>query len=109
MSTIGLPEAAQRLSIPYQDCHRLLLTGVIRGEKCGNRWIVSLADVERLAKKRIQPESKGGEMTRPTKAGLEDENSELREALEEISNRVADILADEVEEIDENSSDETRE
>ena len=46
---IGLAEAAQRLRLPYQDCHRLLLTGALRGEKRKGRWYVHLADVERLA------------------------------------------------------------
>ena len=104
-SEIGLAEAAQRLTIPYQDCHRLVLTGVIRGEKRGNRWMVPLADVERLARERI-PSGRGEDfMGKPTKAELENENSELREALEEISDRVADILAEEEEENDEDGGD----
>jgi Helix-turn-helix domain len=51
-SEIGLPEAAQRLRIPYQDCHRLVLTGVLRGRKRGNRWLVEVEDLERLAEDR---------------------------------------------------------
>ncbi len=46
---IGLAEAAQRLCLPYQDAHRLLLTGKLRGEKRKGRWYVSLDDVARLA------------------------------------------------------------
>ena len=46
---IGLAEAAQRLAIPYQDAHRLLLTGKLRGEKRKGRWYVSMTDVARLA------------------------------------------------------------
>ena len=46
---IGLAEAAQRLSLPYQDAHRLLLTGKLRGEKRKGRWYVSMNDVARLA------------------------------------------------------------
>jgi hypothetical protein len=46
---IGLAEAAQRLHLPYQDCHRLLLTGALRGEKRKGRWYVHLVDVEGLA------------------------------------------------------------
>jgi len=49
---IGLAEAAQLLRIPYQDCHRLLLTGSLRGEKRGGRWFIVLSDVDRLAKER---------------------------------------------------------
>jgi Helix-turn-helix domain len=49
---IGLPEAAHRLKIPYQDCHRLVLTGVLRGRKKGNRWLVEAEDLERLAEDR---------------------------------------------------------
>lgn len=49
-SMIGLAEAAQRLHLPYQDCHRLLLTGAIRGEKRKGRWYVVALDVERLAR-----------------------------------------------------------
>lgn len=45
---IGLAEAAAKLSVPYQDAHRLLLTGKLAGEKRGSRWFVRLADVERL-------------------------------------------------------------
>ena len=46
---IGLAEAAQRLRLPYQDAHRLLLTGKLRGEKRKGRWYVSMNDVTRLA------------------------------------------------------------
>ena len=74
-SEIGLAEAAQRLTIPYQDCHRLVLTGEIRGVKRGNRWMVRLSDVERLARERIPSGNRGGLMGRPTKAELENENS----------------------------------
>ena len=49
---LGLAEAAQALRIPYQDAHRLVLTGVLRGEKRSGRWYVVAADVERLAKDR---------------------------------------------------------
>ncbi len=52
VSMIGLAEAAQRLGLPYQDTHRLLLIGRLRGEKRGSRWYVFLGDVERLAKER---------------------------------------------------------
>ena len=46
---IGRAEAAQRLCLPYQDAHRLLLTGKLRGEKRKGRWYVSVNDVARLA------------------------------------------------------------
>ncbi len=49
---LGLAEAAQALKLPYQDAHRLLLTGALRGEKRSGRWYVVAADVERLAKDR---------------------------------------------------------
>ena len=49
---IGLAEAAQKLGMPYQDAHRLLLTGSIRGEKRGNRWLVRLADVLNVRRQR---------------------------------------------------------
>ena len=49
---IGLAEAAYALRLPYQDAHRLLLTGVLQGEKRSGRWYVVAADVERLAKDR---------------------------------------------------------
>ena len=45
---MGLAEAAHRLLRPYQDCHRLLLTGVLRGEKRKGRWYVLEEDVEQL-------------------------------------------------------------
>lgn len=46
---IGLAEAAALLRIPYQDAHRLVLTGRLDGRKQGGRWYVPVADVERLA------------------------------------------------------------
>ena len=45
---IGLAEGAQRLGLPYQDAHRLLLTGVLQGEKRGGRWFVTRESVERV-------------------------------------------------------------
>jgi len=45
---IGLAEAAMQLGVPYQDAHRLLLTGKLSGEKRGSRWFVRLVDVEKL-------------------------------------------------------------
>ena len=50
---IGLAEAAQKLGLPYRNCHRLLLTGQLRGEKRDGRWYVHMDDVERLAKQRL--------------------------------------------------------
>ena len=49
---IGLAEAAQKLGLPYQNCHRLLLTGQLRGEKRAGRWYVLVHDVERIARQR---------------------------------------------------------
>ena len=51
---IGLAEAAQKLGLPYQNCHRLLLTGQLRGEKREGRWYVLLRDVERVARQRLE-------------------------------------------------------
>ncbi len=51
---IGLAMAAARLKIPYQDAHRLLLTGRLTGEKRGGRWYVRVADVERVIQERGQ-------------------------------------------------------
>ncbi len=51
---IGLAEAAQKLRLPYQNCHRLLLTGELRGEKREGRWYVAWTDVERLAQQRLR-------------------------------------------------------
>jgi hypothetical protein len=52
---IGLAEAAAKLGVPYQDAHRLLLTGRLTGEKRGGRWYVRLVDVERILRERNQP------------------------------------------------------
>jgi hypothetical protein len=49
---IGLAEAAHRLQMPYQDCHRLLLIGVLGGEKRNGRWYVRTSDVDRFARNR---------------------------------------------------------
>ena len=48
----GLAEAAVRLKVPYQDAHRLLLTGKLKGEKHGGRWIVTVESLERLLSER---------------------------------------------------------
>jgi hypothetical protein len=48
-TVIGLAEAAHMLKIPYQDCHRLVLTGRLRGEKRNGRWQVVVRDIERVA------------------------------------------------------------
>lgn len=48
--TMGLAEAGQKLRLPYQQVHRLLLIGEIRGEKIGSRWRVSAEDVNRLSR-----------------------------------------------------------
>lgn len=45
-SSIGLAEAALRLCIPYQNAHRLLLTGRLRGRKQGGRWLVTEESLE---------------------------------------------------------------
>lgn len=45
---IGLGEAAARLHIPYQDAHRLLLTGKLTGQKRKGRWFVDIESVKRM-------------------------------------------------------------
>ncbi len=45
---IGLAEAAAALRIPYQDAHRLLLTGQLTGEKRGGRWYVAIESLKHL-------------------------------------------------------------
>ena len=57
---LGLAEAAARLKIPYQDAHRLLLTGRLPGVKHGGRWFVSQQDVERLARERERESAPAG-------------------------------------------------
>lgn len=49
---IGLAEAAVRLRTPYQDAHRLLLTGKLQGEKRGSRWFVTTSSLGRLLRER---------------------------------------------------------
>jgi len=49
---IGLAVACQRLGIPYQSGHKLVLTGLLRGEKRGGRWYVTTASVERYQRER---------------------------------------------------------
>lgn len=48
MKETGLALAAQRLGVPYQDAHRMVLIGKLRGQKRGGRWYVLVSDVERL-------------------------------------------------------------
>lgn len=50
--TIGLAEAAAKLRVPHPEAYRLMLTGVLPGEKVRSRWMVRLADVERLIRVR---------------------------------------------------------
>ncbi len=45
---IGLAEAAARLHVPYQDAHRLLLTGKLNGQKQKGRWFVDIESVKRM-------------------------------------------------------------
>lgn len=54
---IGLAEAAQQLRLPYQDAHRLLLTGALRGKKVRGRWLVDRESVQRLLRQREQSSS----------------------------------------------------
>lgn len=63
---MGLAEAAARLRIPYQDAHRLLLTGRIIGRKRGGRWFVSVAAVDNLARE-AEHEAAAGASVRATR------------------------------------------
>ncbi len=65
---IGLAVAAARLKIPYQDAHRLLLTGRLGGEKRKGRWFVSAADVEM---ERQRTEASGTQRKRVREHSLE--------------------------------------
>lgn len=56
---IGLSEAAQHIGIPYQNAHRLLLTGALRGEKRQGRWMVRREDTERLRTEREEKDVAG--------------------------------------------------
>ena len=56
---IGLAEAAQYLGIPYQNAHRLLLTGALRGVKRQGRWMVRREDTERLKAEREERDVAG--------------------------------------------------
>ena len=103
---IGLAEAAQRLRVPYQNCHRLLMTGVLRGEKRDGRWYVHASDVERFASSGQPNSSQGAIMPSATKKQLEEENAVLRETLAEVSERIGDVL--EVEETYEDEDPETQ-
>ena len=47
---IGLAEAAALARIPYQDAHRAMLVGKLRGQKKGQRWFVRLDDAQSYAK-----------------------------------------------------------
>ncbi len=47
---VGLAVAAQQLRLPYQDAHRLLLVGRLRGEKRRGRWFVRVEDVQQVAR-----------------------------------------------------------
>ena len=49
---MGLAEAAALARMAYQDAHRAMLLGVLRGEKRGSRWYVRREDAERLAAQR---------------------------------------------------------
>jgi hypothetical protein len=66
---VGLAEAAVRLRIPYQNAHRLLLTGSLSGEKRSGRWFVSVADVERIVAERQTGLTVHRVTARGTKAG----------------------------------------
>lgn len=67
---IGLALAAQRIMIPYQDAHRLLLIGKLRGEKRGGRWYVRLTDVERLIAERARETAAAGPVLVTTDADV---------------------------------------
>jgi len=49
---VALAEGAMRLRMPYQDAHRQLLTGRLKGERRGSRWYVTVQSVEALRRAR---------------------------------------------------------
>lgn len=57
---MGLAEAAALMKVPYQDAHRLLLTGRLSGRKEGGRWVVAREQVELLVKQRDHVAKSGG-------------------------------------------------
>jgi hypothetical protein len=58
---IGLAEAAMTLRIAYQDAHRLMLLGKLKGVKRGGRWLVREEDVASLARERGEKAGPGVE------------------------------------------------
>lgn len=55
-SYIPLADAAMELGLSWPRAWRLVLTKCLEGEKRSNRWYVSRASVERLAKERQKPD-----------------------------------------------------
>lgn len=63
-TVLGLAEAAKELGLPYQDAHRLLLTGELEGDKRCGRWWVTRASLDEfnaraLARSRSQGSPSG--------------------------------------------------
>ena len=49
---ISLPQAAQRLRIPWRAAWEKIMTGAIEGEYRGGRWYIDARSVERVAAER---------------------------------------------------------
>lgn len=45
---IALSDAAISLKLPYQNAHRLLLTGRLQGERRGGRWFVTARSTKQV-------------------------------------------------------------
>lgn len=111
---LGLAEAAQRLGIPYQSCHRLVVTGQLRGTKKMGRWLVVASDVLRLLAKekrkglaREAIKQRAGKMTREEMAEeielLRDQLSSLGCGTLALSNEGAPENCDDQEDHEENA------
>lgn len=96
----GLAEAAHRLHLPYQTCHRLVLTGVLQAQKRAARWIVTRAEVDRLAetlpniieRRSAEAHVRGGHLGGHTNRDLENEIAEMREELAGIKAAQVDSI-----------------
>jgi hypothetical protein len=53
---ISLPDACLRLKLQHGLLYRMLLAGEVRGVRNGHRWLVALADVQRLERLRRHPD-----------------------------------------------------
>lgn len=49
---ISLPQAAQRLRIPWRTAWEMIMVGGIEGEYRGGRWYIDVTSVDRMAARR---------------------------------------------------------